>query len=592
MNSYIILRKCLVILFLSITMLQGTSGGAIASTESELDKSAVISFDATIELYAPNAKTYIVLFARYWVSSTNYRMALIWGEPHAGNFNFPIYAPTMNVASDAHNFLVEHQFKHQYDGIFTKPIEQRGHFFHKFNTYTFSDIKFAERDALDLRIRADDINFPQILKSHNNEQTFDVNNPGSGRPSSNNLSRIIASTSNGCLEGLQLLGPDGNLLKGIEYEYADKEGERDIIRQTTLLPEQPITVGFKGKKPVVTINGKKNEISQFDMMHHSGGRECLVNYKSINLGGHQINMPVNITVKNGKSGQVLRSAKMYNFTYSKLSSDQIDEAAKKFSYFTDNEMKCREMLVKYWVKEPADVNKADVVILKQLFEHFSKQSTDGLSISEQVRHINVLLQLDWMLGRANRLENDFREYLSLLATQNLDRLILDGGHNIIELTTRWGQLETAEKLLDIWVKEAITRNKSEVILEFADLLLENKHYWTSAILMDRLIEKSQLSPDQQFFASVIQSVSKERLFWIINHSDDDMAELKEPEIIQANWVSHNVDSDILKKDLVKNIDETKMLFTKIDQPTRIHKALMEQINKIDIDTLDINTPKN
>ncbi len=57
----------------------------------------------------------------------------------------------------------------------------------------------------------------------------------------------------------------------------------------------------------------------------------------------------------GDGKLLLRSAKLYNFTHCRVSPDQLEEAAERFSHFTDNEVKCREMLVKYWVKDLAEV---------------------------------------------------------------------------------------------------------------------------------------------------------------------------------------------------------------------------------------------
>ena len=48
-----------------------------------------LRFDACLELNAPLVGTHVVLFLRYWVSATSYRVAVIWAEPHAGSLNFP-----------------------------------------------------------------------------------------------------------------------------------------------------------------------------------------------------------------------------------------------------------------------------------------------------------------------------------------------------------------------------------------------------------------------------------------------------------------------------------------------------------------------
>lgn len=101
------------------------------------DKIELLQFDSIIELNAPLCRTHVVLFARYWVSPKLYRMAVVWGEPHAGNLNFPIFPRSLNVTSDPAAFRIEHQFRHMYDGVYLRPIGQRGPFRHQFNSYYF-----------------------------------------------------------------------------------------------------------------------------------------------------------------------------------------------------------------------------------------------------------------------------------------------------------------------------------------------------------------------------------------------------------------------------------------------------------------------
>lgn len=145
------------------------------------------------------------------------------------------------------------------------------------------------------------------------------------------------------------------------------------------------------------------------------------------------------------------------------------------------------MLLKYWLKNPAEVEQADVKTLERLLAHFTKKSTAGTTIGEQLRRVNILLQLDWMLGHMSQLESDFREYLSLLVSNDLGRMILVGGQNAVEMTSRWGQFNTADKLLEIWLDVAVSQNDVETVLNFAADSIRKKDLWTTAGLMDKVM---------------------------------------------------------------------------------------------------------
>ena len=61
---------------------------------------------------------------------------------------------------------------------------------------------------------------------------------------------------------------------------------------------------------------------------------------------------------------------------------------------------------------------------------------------------------------------------------------------------------------------------------------------------------------------------------------------KELDIVQARWVSYQMSAEVLERDLRQNILDAKGLFAKLDQPTRDHKALRAQIEKLEPGTED------
>lgn len=571
------LSKRILIWMLCLGIFLGLTNYALAKTASVTKKTTMLRFDSVIELNAPLCRTHVVLFARYWVSPELYRMAVVWAEPHAGSLNFPIFPRSLNVTSDPEVFRIEHQFRHMYDGVFPRPIGQRGLFLHQFNSYYFSDIRFAEQDALDMRIYGSDIGPLQKTGEAVAERNFDVNVTVPGDGSAQKRARLSVRATKGHLDELRLLDAEGKLLKSIEYEYKEQKDGSQLHKQIVLLPERPITVGFRGKGPTITIGGEKQQYSQLETTHHQGGRKCIVDYQPIEISGREVSLPARITVYSGGGNRVLRSAKLQNFTHIKLSTDQLKEAAERFSFLDGDETSCREMLLKYWLKNPAEVAQADVKTLERLRAHFADKSTAGMTAGEQLRRVNILLQLDWMLGHMPQLERDFREYLSLLVSNDLGRMVLVGGQHAVEMTSRWGQLDTANSLLEIWLDIAVSQNDVESTLNFAADSIRKKDFWTTAGLMYKVMETPRLSEAQRFIAQAIRCLCLERLCEMLDNPDRIKNEL---DAAQAGWVSYQNSAESIRASARQGIVEAKQLFAGLDQPTRQHKVLRAQLEKI------------
>jgi len=577
MDCHAKINKRLLIWILSVGIVLGLVNYAPADTSATHDKIDVLQFDSTIELNAPLCRTHVVLFARYWVSPELYRIAVVWAEPHAGSLNFPIFPRTLNVTSDPDSFRIEHQFQHIYDGVFPRPLGQRGPFQHKFNSYYFSDIRFAEQDALDMRIHSSDVVLLKKMEEMDTERIIDVNFLKTGEETGRKPARLIVRATKDRLDELHLLDDEGKLLKSIEYEYTQQKDGGHLNKQIVLLPERPITVGFKGKGPAITIGGEKHQYSELETTHHQGGRKCVVDYQPFEIASREVSLPSHITVFQGDSNRILRSARLYNFTNVELSADQINESAERFSFLDDDETSCREMLLKYWLKEPSEVDHADRKTMEQLQVNFADKSAAGMTIGEQLKRVNMLMQLDWMLGNAAGLQSDFQQYMSLLTKNELNRMILVGGQNAIEMTSRWGRLDTADRLFEIWLDVAVSQNDVESVLNFAADSIRKKDFWTTAGLMDKILEKSRLSDAQQFVAQAIQCLCLSRLYEMLDNPDSIKNEL---DAAQAGWVSYRTSVESLGTYASQGIVKAKRLFAALDQPTREQKVLRAQLEKV------------
>jgi hypothetical protein len=483
------------------------------------DKTVAFCFDGTVELHAPLCQTYVVVFARYWVSPRSYRVAVVWAEPHAGSMNFPLYPPTLNIVSDANNFTITHQLVHTYDGVFAKPLGPQGPFRHRFNSYPFSEIRFAEEEALDLRHALHD---------------------GRG---------------------------------------ADGASPGPCFKQEIFLPERFILVGFTGKGPTITIAGESRRYSELEVPYPEGGRRYVVDYQVQKIGERPLPLPARITVCSGDGKRLFRTARLRDFVACPHTVAQIQEEARHFSLFDPDEVRCRELLIRYWMKDPREIAPNDVVVLHGLRARLGRRRCMSDTAGEELKRVNERLELDWMLADASGLERDFRDYLSLLSANGLGRMILFGGQNIIDTTIRWGWLAPAEKLLSLWLEAARSQNDVASILEFAEANIGTGRVWTTVKLLDRTLDDSRIPPDQRFVAEACRCLALARIGEMVR--DPNHTPRSEIDAAQTRWVLAHSNQESLLAELMAALDAAHRAYASIAEPTRRDRATKRKLEALE-----------
>ena len=200
-----------------------------------------------------------------------------------------------------------------------------------------------------------------------------------------------------------------------------------------------------------------------------------------------------------------------------------------------------------------------------------------MTVGQKLRRLNMLLQLDWILGHRPRLERDFQEYVSLLTANDLNQMIFVGGKHAIELTIRWGQLASADKLFETWLDAAVSRNNVDSALDFAAMSIWRDRFCIIARLMERVLQTPRVSPSQRFVAQALRCTSLARAHEKLKDPDSVKKKLG---IAQARWVSSKMSTEALRRDLMQGITDAKQLFAGLDQPTRQQNALKVQLDKI------------
>ncbi|OHB66586.1 MAG: hypothetical protein A2Y76_09735 [Planctomycetes bacterium RBG_13_60_9] len=282
---------------------------------------------------------------------------------------------------------------------------------------------------------------------------------------------------------------------------------------------------------------------------------------------------------------MLRSVRLYNFIECEAVMAQIEAEARRHSAFEANDMKCRELLLEYWLKNPQDIPPADVNTLRELRMHFAGTSTAPPNAGQNLKRINTLLQLDWMLGDPDQLERDFSAYLSLLRANHLDRMVLFGGQNAIETTAQWGQLDAADRLLGLWLSSAVSQNDIAPILEFAAARRAKGRFWTVARLMEVILKDPRVSGGERFMAQTLHCVTLARLHEMIR--DPNHGGRTELDVAQTRWALAHGATENLLAETEASMKAARQAYAAVERHTRQHQTL-----KRELDMIEQNLPEN
>jgi hypothetical protein len=544
-------------------------------------KRGTVQFDAIIELnrYSPHSlrHDYTIIFARYWVACDYYSAAIVWAEPQLTGLVFNIYPPTLSFASDEQEFMISHELNTNYNEIYKKPFAKRGVLRHKFGSYPIDNIRFAELEALSERIYTSDLRV-MVDANQAGGEVLDLSVPDTDCGYMRNISQLKIQINGDRIDSMQLFNADKRLLKDINYEYENTVGKNCIRKLTAVLPERPMMVGFNSKGIKVTLEGKEYQYRDLDAIYHGGGRTCIVDYEPVWLGDKDVTLPVKVIVRNRIDGRILRCVKMTNFKQVELDAAGAEKAAKQFGGFTSDQHKYWQLREKYWEKCPEQVEEVDIELIKQLLGRTEKDATvTDSSTGEKLKHLNILIELDRIVGDESEMKRNYQNYLSTLSDSKLAQMILVGGYGVIETSMFRQRQSEAEKLLDLWVKAALEINDDELMLFFAKSQLAKNRLWTTVKLLESLLNKKHCSDDIRFEAKALRCIALDELYKLVRSVD--IAKKGLIAEIQANWVA-SIGKDNLNKMLDRSLDQAIRSFASLTKPTEYQQTLKKQLDKI------------
>ncbi len=534
-----------------------------------------VQFDAVIEVNSESNVSHVLLFARYWVGPDYYGLGITWGEPHGIGLDLSLYPPTLVIVSNKAGFEVLHDIRSEYAASYARPLGERGVFGFMYGDYPIQNTRFAEQEALATRLYGQDFTDVNWCVGDVNE-TLEMSHADNRERA---ISRLNVHACDGRIESITLFDFESRMLKDIDYAYAERNGHVQLLRQQVYLPERPLAVALQGDGFRVKVREKEYKCTRFDAVHHEGGRKCTIEYEPVTLNGKDVLLPTQEIVWDGRKEKILRSVRMMNFKRVDLDANGVKEAARRFCGFTDKDREYRDLLIKYWKKPSAEIAQGDRDTIERLRSHYADDLPRQDTLGAQLKHLNILMELDRMAADATSLSHHYKQYLSMLSVHGLRQMIQAGGHNAVQTLMLWGRYAEADVLLDQWVDAVLQEfDDCGALLRFCQGELIKRHLWTTFRLLGRASAKFKQSTDDAFQIQTLRCEILDQLdFFLCNPNSD----APEDVLAQSQWVITSVGQEGLRRLLRQSLSEASHTSRSIINPTSGQQELKESLKRIE-----------
>ncbi len=533
-----------------------------------------IRFDAVLELNAPLVGANTLLFARYWVGADHYSIGIAWAEPSPFGLNFPTKPMTLSIDSNPQSFSIASQRQPNLTVAFTKPVGQRGVFQHKFNSYPMPNLRFADSEGLASRICLQDLkDVPQ--DTNDNFWTVDLATLHGGQVRGR-VAKAHVRRDDGYITDMNLADVNDRPMKKIHYEYRAEGDKKLLDKETVLLPETFLTVGFLGKGATITLNGHKRTFKELPSFHHEGGRDCTVDFDPFKMESRLLAVPSSVVVRKADDKAVLRMAHMSDFVHLRLTAKEAEQAAQRFAGLDAQDQAVYELFERYWLKDTNQITDEDAATLKNLRAHFEDAAPRGKIAGEQLKRLGLLIQLDWIQGDSS-LQRHFREYLAALTANGFVETLIPAGCEMIDVTARWRRFAVADQMMESWLDTVMITRSPASIRHYAESQGLRTRWWIVA----RLIEKSLQSQDwgsAKLAGQVLRCKAIRTLNEALQMPDSAKTTPVKP---QATWAASSYGRERLLQALQECLAEAKGTFSSLREPTKEQRMLKGQLDRLD-----------
>jgi len=474
------------------------------------DISCAVQCDGLSEIYSPLTSAYLALYGRYRVEPSRQHVDIIWCEPHWNDPAFPCYPVSLVVDSGADAFVASNSIRGR-SWREAKPTGEREILSLAPKDYQIPDLRFAERDAEATAILVDD--FSGLDLSMDGEHKVSITD------STRSVAAAKVTVANGKVTRMEVLDKAGKCAKALEYVYGpSSDGAAQIQEVLVTIPETCLPAKANPGEVVVTIDNVPQELRDFAISYHVGGRTCRVKYDDVILGALHTRFPVSIEVRNAATHQFLRSVSLSGFACAEpeVSSDPGGRVLTAFPFDADA-MRWRDFEQKYWLMKSDEITEDDRQELLKLRETFLRGLDNDGPEGLHLRHLHFVCIIELLLDDEASLLAHLEEYADHFLKRSQERLVLFWGDDFFHLAVRWPKPSLADKFLVNWKAQMVRRVEPEYLLWFCEQKVPYEGWLQRELLHE--IEKESLTKEQHFLCMYLLTAATGRLLGECNAPD-------------------------------------------------------------------------
>ncbi|MCP5519872.1 MAG: hypothetical protein H7A45_21745 [Verrucomicrobiales bacterium] len=532
-----------------------------------------VQADAVIRLEPAFAFGPVTLFARYWVATNYYHLGVVWAEPHGTGLWFPLYPPTLVIGSDDGQFVISHGIYPAHNAEYSKPVGEPGPFRSFFGAYPVGEARYADREARLTRLFAAAMaDFP-AGRTTNEFAGFADAVAGKASPE-----RVRLCASDGRVEWVEFLDAEDGVRKRLDYEWVTRGGRTVLGHQFVSLAEEKVLVELPGEGVRITLDDEAFAYDQLQVVHRSGGRKGAVHYEPVALGGSVVSLPFHAEILGATNNTPLRSVTLTNYQRTNFDSEAARSAAVAFAGFSPELTGYRRLLEKYWQQSAQHVLPDDVAELRRLRSHFEAEGGGHRSsLGEDLRRLNVLMEINRLLGDVRELDRWYEAYLARLVAEGLFETVLVGGGGVIETAMLWGRTEEATSLLHRWADVARGIPTLAVVKKYLARELLRGQFWPAIRVIERLAENPVCADGDLFELACMKCVGWNGLVLMLR----DRRELHDlPRTSQSAWVLSSVTLQEAEARLMDSVAAARSIGERLVEMTPVQRSWKAQLDSI------------
>ncbi|MCF7974268.1 MAG: hypothetical protein K9N55_10665 [Phycisphaerae bacterium] len=521
----------------------------------------VVQFDVILEQNYTWGRFHALMFVRYWVSADFYACSVLWMEPHGQNH---MNLKTFAFMSDEKRFRIYRPDTEYYTKEYARPLGETELFTFAGGDYDIRHNRFSEREALSRRVYVQDV-ASVLAEQHTGVSTVAVSDI-SGKPK-RALKRLKVQTQSGRIEDLDLLDCNDASMSRVTYEY---QGDGNTLsRLTALLPETTILKGFRNKAEGLTgtVDGKPFLIESVPMPYHRGGRQCTVDYRSVPLGGREITLPDQVTVRHAQDKTVMRSVRFMNYTRMQSDPNTVYDLAREFGNYELTRRRYLTFRSQQSKRSPQEVKSDSMDQVRKYQAHFEPRFSDSsLTLGHRLIAIDALMNLDELIADWPAYERHAQAYLAFLRAQGLDQTLVFGAVAPMRVLIENRRFAGADEILQAWMKDCVS-NRAYDIYRLSEYLLQGRNYW----LINQLIEsylvqnRDDVAVEEAFCLRVLRCTALSGQCATVAGR----AQTSDPLVrTQCDWAMSHISASLLQRKRIAALDDAQQYFTRLPASVR------------------------